>query len=477
MFESLSDRLTKILKDAKGESKLTEDNIKDALREVRKALLEADVSLRVVKSFMVRVRERALGEEVLKSLSPTQQFVKVVYDELVVVMGGETKPLDTAGKPNIIMMLGLQGSGKTTSSAKLAVKLRKSGRNPLLVAADVYRPAAIEQLKTLGKQVDVPVFSVDGSKEPLEIVKKAVEKAKDEGYNSLILDTAGRLQVDIEMMSELLLIDRTYAPAEKLLVVDGMTGQEAVNVAEAFNAQIGVTGVILTKMDGDARGGSALSIVQTTDKPIKFLSVSEKIEPLEVFHPDRMAQRILGMGDVLSLIEKAQETIDLESAKEMEQKMLKRDFSLEDFMNMQKQIKMLGSMDQILSMLPIPGLDKSQREELAFVGEQQFKRIEAAINSMTPAERKKPEIIDKSRKKRIAKGCGLSYEEVNRFLKEFEKMRKVMKDVAGMSKNMRSKFGKGKKGKKGLPAGFGKGMPGGFPKGPNFPGGKFPPGF
>ncbi|MEW5819169.1 MAG: signal recognition particle protein [Cyanobacteriota bacterium] len=449
MFESLSDRITKILKDAKGDSRLTEDNIKDAIREVRRALLEADVNLRVVKSFITNLKERALGEEVFKSLTPTQQFVKIVYDELVKLLGETNIPISTDGKPNMIMLLGLQGSGKTTSAAKLALKIRKNGRNPLLVAADVYRPAAIDQLKTLGKQVGVEVFSVDGSTDVQEIAKKAVEFAREEGYNTLIIDTAGRLQIDTNMMAELVLLDRFYQPAEKLLVIDSMIGQEAVNVAETFDTQLGVTGIILTKLDGDARGGSALSIAHATGKPIKLVSMGEKIQPLESFHPDRMAQRILGMGDMLSLIEKAQETINLDEAKELERKMMKKEFSLEDFMKIQKQMKMLGSMDQILGMLPIPGLEKSQREELAFAGEQQLKKIEAAINSMTPDERRNPTIINPSRKNRISKGSGIPVEEVSRFLKEFEKMQKMMKNVAGVTKKLRKQKGKLK-----MPPGF-----------------------
>jgi signal recognition particle subunit SRP54 len=449
VFESLSERITNILRDAKGESKLTEDNIKDALREVRRALLEADVSLKVVKSFISNVKDRALGEEVFKSLSPTQQFVKIVYDELVNLMGKEHVPLTTTGKPNIIMLLGLQGSGKTTASAKLAIRIRKTGRNPMLVAADVYRPAAIDQLKTLGKQVDVEVFSVDGSTDVQHIVDKAVEYAKENGFNTLILDTAGRLQIDTEMMAELVLVDRFYQPAEKLLVVDSMTGQEAVNVAETFNTQLDVSGFVLTKLDGDARGGSALSIVHTTGKPIKFVSMGEKIEPLEPFHPDRMAQRILGMGDMMSLIEKAQETIDLESAKDLERKMMKKEFTLEDFLKIQSQVKMLGSLDQILGMLPIQGLSKDDKEQLAFMGEKQLKKIEAAIYSMTPEERKNPNVINASRRARIAKGSANSPEEIARFLKEFEKMQKMMKNVAGVSKKMRKSKNKFK-----MPPGF-----------------------
>lgn len=453
MFESLSDRITNILRDAKGNNKLNEDNIQEAIREVRRALLEADVSLRVVKSFISSIKDRALGEEVLKSLSPSQQLIKVVYDELTSLMGSKNVPLNTNGKPNIIMLLGLQGSGKTTSCAKLAVNLRKSGRNPLIVAADIYRPAAIDQIKTLGKQVNIPVFSIDGSKDVQEIVNKAIENAKENGYNTLIIDTAGRLQIDSEMMAELVLVDRFYQPAEKLLVVDAMTGQESVNVAEAFNTQLDISGVILTKLDGDARGGAALSISQATGKPIKFISMGEKLEPLEAFHPERMAQRILGMGDVLSLIERASEAIDLEAAKDLEKKMMKNEFTLEDFLGLQKKMKMLGSLDQILGMLPIQGLSKADKEQLAFVGEQQFKKIEAVIYSMTPEERKNSSMLNSSRKTRIAKGSGVQVEDVSKFIKEFEHMQKAMKNVASFSKKLR----KNKKLK--LPPGFKGNMP------------------
>ncbi|OGI16633.1 MAG: signal recognition particle protein [Candidatus Melainabacteria bacterium RIFOXYA12_FULL_32_12] len=437
MFEALSDRLQEAVKNASGQGTLTEDNITEALREVRRALLEADVSLKIVKAFISKIKDRAHGEEVLKSLTPGQQLVKVVYDELVELLGGEHKPISTEGKPNIIMLFGLQGSGKTTSAAKLAVRIRKNGRNPLLVAADVYRPAAIKQLQSLGKQINAPVYAVEDSTDVRSIVSSAIDYAKENGHNTVIVDTAGRLQIDTELMAELVILDRLFTPAEKLLVIDSMTGQAAVGVAETFNEQLGITGIVLTKLDGDARGGAALSVVHATGKPIKFAGMGEKLDALEPFYPDRMAQRILGMGDVLSLIEKAQESFDVESAKELERKMRTKEFSLEDFMKIQKQMKMLGSLDQILGMLPIPGMSKTDREQIAHVGEKQLKRIEACVNSMTLGERRNPDIINPNRKRRIAKGSGIPVDEINRFLKEFENMRKMMKKMTDMTKTMK----------------------------------------
>ncbi|MEI7474468.1 MAG: signal recognition particle protein [bacterium] len=449
MFETLSEKLQDVIKNAQGAKTLNEDNIQEALREVRRALLEADVSLRVVKALISNIKDKALGEDVLKSLSPGDQLVKVVYDELTALMGGEHKPLSTEGNPNIIMMLGLQGSGKTTTAAKLAVRLRKSGRNPLLIAADVYRPAAVAQLISLGKQVSVPVYSIDDSKDVRNIVTTGLNFAKEHGHNTVIIDTAGRLQVDTDMMAEILLLDRMLEPAEKLLVIDAMTGQESVHVAESFNEQIGVTGIVLTKLDGDARGGAALSVAHVTGKPVKFAGMGEKMDALEPFYPERMAQRILGMGDVLSLIEKAQENFDVDQAKEMEKKMRKKEFSIEDFMKLQKQMKALGSLDQILGMLPIPGISKGDKEQLAVAGETQMKRIESMVNSMTIKERQKPEIIDFSRRKRIANGCGVTVEELNKFLKEFENMKKMMKKMTEMTDSFKKNPGKMK-----LPPGF-----------------------
>lgn len=441
MFESLSDRLQEIVKNAAGQTQLTEDNIQDALREVRRALLEADVSLKTVKAFISNIKDKAEGQEVLKSVTPGQQLVKVVYDELRELLGGENKPLSTEGKPNIIMLFGLQGSGKTTTAAKLALRLRKDGRNPLMVAADVYRPAAIKQLQSLGKQVNIPVFTIENSTDVRQIATSAIQHAKENGYNTVIVDTAGRLQIDTSLMAELMIIDRLLEPVEKLLVIDSMMGQEAVNVAQTFNEQLDVTGLVLTKLDGDARGGAALSVVHATGKPVKFAGMGEKLDALEPFYPDRMAQRILGMGDILSLVEKAQENFDINQAKELEKKMRTKEFSLEDFMNMQKQMKALGSIDQILGMLPIPGISKNDREMIAHAGEGQLKKIEAMVSSMTIKERQKPEILNANRRRRIAAGSGVAVHELNKFLKEFEKMKVMMKKMTDITKSGKIPFG------------------------------------
>jgi len=441
MFESLSDRLQEVIKKASGQSQLTEENIADALREVRRALLEADVSLKAVKSFISNIKDKAEGQEVIKSVTPGQQLVKIVYDELKDLLGGENKPVSLNGHPNIIMLFGLQGSGKTTTAAKLGLKLRKDGRNPLLVAADVYRPAAIKQLESLGKQVNIPVFTIEGSSDVRQIASSAIEHAKQNGYNTVIVDTAGRLQIDTALMAELVIIDRLLEPAEKLLVIDSMMGQEAVNVAQTFNEQLGITGLVLTKLDGDARGGAALSIVHATGQPVKFAGMGEKLDALEPFYPDRMAQRILGMGDIISLVERAQENFDVEQAKELERKMRKKEFSLEDFMKIQKQMKSLGSMDQILGMLPIPGITKDMRQTMAHAGEGQLKRIEAMVNSMTVKERQKPDILNANRRKRIAAGSGVTVQELNRFLKEFENMKKIMKKMTDFTRTGKMPFG------------------------------------
>jgi signal recognition particle subunit SRP54 len=442
MFDNLSERLQDIIKNTSGK-KLTEDNMDEALREIRRAFLEADVSLKVVKSFISKIKDRADGEEILKGVSPAQQLIKIVNDEIIELLGGKNTPISTQGEPNLIMLLGLQGSGKTTTAAKLALTLRKNGRKPLLVAADVYRPAAIKQLETLAKQIDADIFVKENSTDVVQIVAEAIEYAKQNGCNSVIIDTAGRLQIDTDMMAELLLIDRMYQPAEKLLVVDAMVGQEAVNVAQTFNEQLDITGVILTKLDGDSRGGAALSVVYSTEKPIKFTGMGEKIEALEPFYPERMAQRILGMGDIVSLVEKAQSAIDEKEALELQKKMMSKDFSLEDFIKIQKQMKMLGSLDQILGMLPIPGISKKDKENIAHEGENQFKKIEALINSMTPKERQMPDILNANRKRRIASGSGSSVQDLNKFLNDFEMMKKMMKQFSGMQKMMRGKGGKG----------------------------------
>ncbi|HSA07626.1 MAG TPA: signal recognition particle protein [Candidatus Gastranaerophilales bacterium] len=435
MFESLSERLQSTIRDISGKGKISEDNMNEALREIRRALLEADVSLKVVKVFISSIKDKALGEEVLKSVTPGQQLVKIVHDELVNLLGGNNVSISTEGKPNIIMLFGLQGSGKTTTAAKLALRIRKNGRNPLLVAADVYRPAAVKQLQSLGKQVTIPVYAEEGNQDVRKIVSSAVQHAKDEGYNTVIVDTAGRLQIDTELMAELVILDRLFEPAEKLLVIDSMMGQEAVNVARTFDEQLGITGLVITKLDGDARGGAALSVAYSTEKPVKFVGMGEKLDALEPFYPERMVQRILGMGDIVSLVERAQQAIDIDEARELEKKIRSKDFSLEDFMKMQKQMKSLGSMDQILGMLPIPGISKSDKDKMATVGESQLKKIEACINSMTLKERQKPEIINASRKRRIAAGSGTPLPELNRFLKDFENMRKMMRKMTDMMKS------------------------------------------
>ena len=441
MFDSLSDKLQDIIKRTAGQNELTQDNMQDAPREIRRALLEADVNLRVVKAFISNIKDKAEGENVLSGVNPSQQLVKIVHDELVELLGKEVKPLDFSGHPNLIMMLGLQGSGKTTSSAKLAVKLKKEGRNPLLVACDIYRPAAITQLKALGEQIEVNVFSED-SKDVQLIINNAINYAKENGFNTLILDTAGRLQIDTDMMAELLLIDRVFHPSEKLLVIDSMTGQEAVNVAENFDEQLGITGLVLTKLDGDSRGGAALSVVYCTQKPVKLTGTGEKLNALEDFYPERMATRILGMGDIVSLVEKAQEVFDEKSAREMEAKMAKAEFSFNDFLKMQKQMKMFGSMDNLLGMIPGLGLSKDDRQMISHEGEKQFKRMEVFIQSMTPEEREHPELMNSSRKKRIASGSGIPIHDVNLFINQFEQMRSMMKGMSDMKKNMGKMMGK-----------------------------------
>ena len=447
MFDNLSEKLQEIIKKASGNASLTEENMSDALREVRRALLEADVSLKVVKIFMSNLKEKALGEDVLKGVNPSQQLIKIVHDELVNILGNENKPLILDGHPSLIMMLGLQGSGKTTSAAKLAIKLKKEGKNPLLVAADVYRPAAITQLKTLGEQTQTQVFTIDESKDVQKIVTKSIEYAESNGYNVVIIDTAGRLQIDNEMMAELMLIDRAFHPQEKLLVIDSMLGQQAVSVAENFNTQLDITGIILTKLDGDSRGGAALSVVQAAGKPIKLTGTGEKLDALNDFHPSRMADRILGMGDIVSLVEKAQEVFDEKQAKEFEKKMAKAEFTYNDFLNMQKQMKMFGSIDNILGMLPIPGLNKDAKETIATEGEKQLKKIESFISSMTPSERANPQLINTSRKRRISAGCGLPIHEVNQIISQFDQMRQMMKGMNDIKQKV-------KKGKLKIPKNF-----------------------
>lgn len=440
MFDNLSDKLQEIIRKTSGNKELTQDNMQEALREIRRALLEADVNLRVVKAFISNIKDRAEGEEVLKGVDPAQQLVKIVHDELVALLGKETSPLNLTGHPSVIMMLGLQGSGKTTSSAKLAVKLKKEGKNPLLVACDVYRPAAVKQLQTLGTQINTEVYAEEGNTDVQTIVQHALNHAKENGFNVVILDTAGRLQIDTDMMAELLLIDRIFAPHEKLLVIDAMTGQEAVNVAENFDAQLGLTGLVLTKLDGDSRGGSALSVVYCTKKPIKLTGTGEKIDALEDFYPDRMATRILGMGDIVSFVERAKEVFDEEEAKKLERKMAKAEFTFDDFLNMKRQMSMFGSIDQILGMLPGMNLKKEDRDLISHEGEKQFKRIEVFIQSMTPEERSNPQLLNSSRKKRIAAGSGIPLHDVNIYIKQFEQMRNMMKGMNQM-KGMMGKMG------------------------------------
>ena len=441
MFDSLSERLQEIIKKTAGNAQLSEENMQDALREIRRALLGADVSLGVVKSFISNVKDKALGQDVIKSVNPSQMLIKIVNDELVELLGKEKKPLNLDTNPSFIMMLGLQGSGKTTSSAKLGLKLKKEGKKPLLVALDVYRPAAILQLKTLCAENNLDFFSLENEKDVRKIVDEAIKYAKENQNTVLILDTAGRLQIDTSMMAELLLIERMYPLNEKLLVIDSMTGQEAIDVAKNFDEQLSITGIILTKLDGDTKGGCALSVVYSTGKPVKLVGMGEKIEPLEDFYPERMASRILGMGDIVSLVEKAQKNIDVEEAKKLEEKLLKAQFSFEDFLKIQKQIKMLGSFDGILGMLPIPGLNKDDRQKISHEGEKQFKKMEVLISSMTPQERKNPDLLNASRKKRIARGAGMELGELNAFVTQFEQMRKMMQGF-GALKNTFKKGGK-----------------------------------
>jgi len=439
MFESLSSKLQEIIRNT-GEKELTQDNMQEAFREIRRALLDADVNLRVVKAFISSVRDKAEGQNIVQGVNPAQQLIKIVNDELVEILGKENRPLELNSKPSLIMMLGLQGSGKTTSSAKLAIKLKNEGKNPLLVACDVYRPAAISQLKTLGKECEISVFSIEGSKDVREIITKAIDYANQNHHDVLILDTAGRLQIDTDMMAELLLIDRVFKPNEKLLVIDSMVGQEAVNVAENFDAQLGLTGLILTKLDGDSRGGAALSVVYCTGKPIKLTGTGEKLDALEDFYPDRMATRILGMGDVVSLVEKAKEVFDEKQVAELEEKLAKSKYSYNDFLKMQKQMSKMGSFGNLLGMIPGLNISSDESQLLTNTTEKQFKKFEVFIQSMTPEERENPELINTSRKKRISKGCGINLAEINQFINQFEQIRTMMTGMSDMKK-MFGKFG------------------------------------
>lgn len=450
MFESLSEKLDLVFKKLRGQGVLTEENIKEALREVRLVLLEADVNFKVVKDFVEKVRVRAVGAQVLQSLSPGQQVIKIVNEELISLMGGgEDNSLDLAAKPPVsIMMVGLQGAGKTTSCGKLAKYLRAQKRRPFLVPADVYRPAAIEQLKTLGRQLDVEVFDSRPDQDPVEICREAMRYAALNGFDTVILDTAGRHQIDDYLMNELARIREAVEPREILFVADAMTGQEAVNVAAGFNERLDISGVVLTKLDGDAKGGAALSIKAVTGKPVKFVGLGEKLDALEVFHADRLVSRILGMGDVLTLIEKAQATFDTKEAARLQEKLKKNSFDLEDFRAQLQQIKKMGSLDSILGM--IPGMGKMMKQlQGAQPSERELKRIEAIISSMTPAERANHTIINGSRRLRIAKGSGTTVQEVNQLLKRFTEAQRVVKQLQKM-------------GPKGLMKGMG-GMKGMFP--------------
>jgi signal recognition particle subunit SRP54 len=423
VFTGLSSRLEEVFRRLKSRGKLTETNIREALREVRLALLEADVNYGVVKDFIERVREKAVGTEVLQSLTPGQQVVKVVHQELMSLMGDSQSKLKLASTPpTIIMLVGLQGSGKTTTAAKLARRLQKEGRRPFLIPADVYRPAAITQLKVLGQQIGVPVWDTNPAAKPVDISREGTSAARSWGHDVVIIDTAGRLHIDEGMMDELKALQQELAPHEILLVADSMTGQDAVNVAKSFNDALTLDGVVLTKLDGDARGGAALSIWSVTGKPIKFVGTGEKIDALEPFHPERIASRILGMGDILSLIERAEEAISVEKAKELEKKLREESFTLADFKEQLQQVRNMGSLDQILSMLPGVGGIKNLQ-----VDEREFVRIEAIINSMTLGERQNPSMIDGSRRRRIAQGSGTQIQDVNRLLKQFAETRKLMK--------------------------------------------------
>jgi len=437
VFSGLAEKLQETFRKLKGKGRLTGEDVDEALKEVRRALLDADVNFKVVKDFQQRVKERAVGSDVLTSLTPGQQVVKIVHDELAGLMGGVQSKINLAPKPpTVVMMVGLQGGGKTTTSAKLANMLRKSGRRPLLVAADIYRPAAIKQLQVLGSQLDVPVFSMGDRNSPVDIARAALENAVTNNRDLVIIDTAGRLHVDDELMSELEAVKAAVKPHEILLVVDAMTGQVAVNVAETFNQRLGLDGVVLTKLDGDTRGGAALSIKAVTGCPIKFAGVGEKLDAIEPFHPDRMADRILGMGDVMTLIEKAQSNFDSEQMEKLNKKIRAADFTLEDFMQQIQEVKKLGPLQQIIGM--IPGLGSAKKlKELGEIDDKELVYVEAIVKSMTPWERRHSHEISGSRKKRIARGSGTSVQEVNRLLKQFEQTKKMMKQFTDMEKNIK----------------------------------------
>jgi signal recognition particle subunit SRP54 len=428
MFQNLSDRIDGALHKLKGKGRINEINIAESMKEIRRALLDADVNFKIAKSFTQNVRDKAIGQEVLKSLQPGQLMVKLVRDELAELMGSEAADINLTGSPTVILMSGLQGSGKTTFSGKLANFLKtKKSKHPLLVACDVYRPAAIDQLHVVGEQIGVPVYSDREQKDPVTIALAGIAEAKSQGKNVVIIDTAGRLAVDEEMMNEIAAIHSAIKPSETLFVVDSMTGQDAVNTAKSFNDRLNFDGVILTKLDGDTRGGAALSIRSVVDKPIKFIGTGEKMEAIDVFHPDRMADRILGMGDVVSLVERAQEQFDLEEARKIQKKIAKDTFGFDDFLGQIQQIKKMGNMKDLMGM--IPGMSKMTQQ--VDIDDDAFKHVEAIIHSMTPAERSQPKLLNTSRKNRIAKGSGRSIQEVNQLIKQFEQMSKMMKMMQG----------------------------------------------
>ena len=440
-FENLSAKLQEVFKQLRGKGVLTEDDVKAAMREVKIALLEADVNFKIVKDFIKTVTERAVGVEVLQGLNPGQQVIKIVNDELIALMGSTQSRLTYSNRPpTVYMMVGLQGAGKTTSSGKLAGQLRKQGRNPLLVACDIYRPAAIKQLQVVGKNYGIPVFEMGTEVSPVEISKKALEYAAEQHHDVVLIDTAGRLHINEELMQELLDIKATVRPQEVLLVVDAMTGQDAVTVAGSFDSQLGVDGIIMTKLDGDARGGAALSVRSVTNKPIKYIGMGEKMEDLEPFYPDRMASRILGMGDVLSLIDKVQQNIDEQEAMEMQKKMRSNEFTLEDFLSQMQQIKKMGPLKDLMGMIPgMNGLNLEKAMEGVDPAKEMGK-VEAIIQSMTKEERSNPSILNGPRKKRIANGCGRTIADVNRLLKQFEEMKKMMKQMNNMQKGKKGKL-------------------------------------
>ena len=442
MFENLSDRLEKSFKLLKGQGRITEINVAETLKEVRRALLDADVNFKIAKSFTDTIKEKAIGQKIMTALQPSQVMVKIVHDELAELMGGEMEEINLKGNPTVILIAGLQGSGKTTFTAKLARHLQsKKGRIPLLIAGDVYRPAAIEQLKVLGEQINVPVYTEEGNQNPVKIAKSGIKHARAHGMNIVIVDTAGRLAVDEEMMNEITSIKKAIDPEEILFVVDSMTGQDAVNTAKEFNDRLDFDGVVLTKLDGDTRGGAALSIREVVHKPIKFVSQGEKLDSLDVFHPERMADRILGMGDIVSLVEKAQEQFDQEESRKLQKKIAKNQFDFDDFLSQIQQIKKMGNLKDLAGM--IPGVGKALKN--LDMDDDAFKGIEAIIHSMTPGERSNPVVLNGSRRKRIASGSGTTIQEVNRLVKQFDETRRMMKKMSG-GKNMASLMGNMPKG-------------------------------